>query len=189
MPAPAWPYGPAVAALVDRAALSSLGAGTPNVPARGALAALDPQSLASPHPLRDREMALACIAGLWLRHDFLDESHQVSQTIDTPAGSFWHAIMHRREGDFSNSKYWFRRVGQYAVFGPLAEAAGELAARHRTASAAAFLTTQAVWDPFKFVDLCQHAGSDESLTGLCRTIQHREWQLLFDDCFARAIGK
>jgi hypothetical protein len=49
-------------------------------------------------------------AGLWLYVDDLDRSHHVSQSIETPVGSYWHGIMHRREGDFSNAKYWFRRA-------------------------------------------------------------------------------
>ena len=39
-------------------------------------------------------------AGIWLYVDDLDQSHRVSQTVHTPTGSYWHAIMHRREGDF-----------------------------------------------------------------------------------------
>ena len=49
-------------------------------------------------------MASACLAGLWLYHDYLDESHAVSQSIHTPAGSYWHGLMHRREPDFANPK-------------------------------------------------------------------------------------
>src|SRR5690606_38969416 len=45
-------------------------------------------------------------AGLWLYIDELDRSHVVSQTIDDATGSYWHGIMHRREGDFGNSHYW-----------------------------------------------------------------------------------
>lgn len=50
-------------------------------------------------------------AALWLYVDDLDRSHALSQSIETEAGAFWHGIMHRREGDFWNSKYWFRRAG------------------------------------------------------------------------------
>jgi len=52
-------------------------------------------------------------AGLWLYVDELGRSHRVSQSIDDTTGSFWHGIMHRREGDFSNSHYWFRKVGDH----------------------------------------------------------------------------
>ncbi|MEX2215401.1 MAG: hypothetical protein WD768_14810 [Phycisphaeraceae bacterium] len=52
-------------------------------------------------------------AGLWLYVDRLDRSHEISQAMDDATGSFWHAIMHRREGDFGNSHYWFRRAGNH----------------------------------------------------------------------------
>ena len=50
-------------------------------------------------------------AGLLLYIDDLDGSHERSQSIESDEGSYWHGIMHRREGDFWNSKYWFRRAG------------------------------------------------------------------------------
>src|SRR4029079_11488334 len=73
-----------------------------------------------------RELPAACRAGLWLAFDFLDESHAISQDLETAGGSFWHAIMHRREPDASNSKYWWRRVGEHPVFASLTEAAARL---------------------------------------------------------------
>jgi hypothetical protein len=53
---------------------------------------------------------------------------------------------------------------------------------------AAFLRTQTAWEPFAFVDLCAaalvgRAPCDE----LCRQIQRREWQLLFDWCYHQAV--
>lgn len=35
----------------------------------------------------------AVLAGLWLWHDWLDASHELSQGIGSATGSFWHARM------------------------------------------------------------------------------------------------
>src|SRR5262245_21627515 len=77
-------------------------------PARQILRDLKPSQLIEAN-LPSPKSTQAMLAGLWLYHDWLDESHRISQSLDTPTGSFWHAIMHRRERDFSNSKYWYAR--------------------------------------------------------------------------------
>ena len=64
--------------------------------------------------------AAALLSGLWLWHDCLDESHKLSQQLHTTSGSMWHAIMHRREGDFSNSKYWYARCENHPSLPSLA---------------------------------------------------------------------
>ena len=58
----------------------------------------------------------ALIAGLWLYVDDLERSHVVGQSIEDATGSYWHGIMHRREGDFSNSHYWLRRAAGHVLF-------------------------------------------------------------------------
>lgn len=50
-------------------------------------------------------------SALWLYVDELDRSHRISQQIHDADGSYWHGIMHRREGDFPNSHYWFHNTG------------------------------------------------------------------------------
>lgn len=181
------PYFAALTALLTPDRLNPLGPGQPNAALRARLAALTPAILLAPHPIRDEEMGRACLAGLWLYHDFLDESHAISQDLATPVGSYWHALMHRREPDFWNSKYWFRRVGTHPVFEPLRTAAARLAAD--ATGPAAFLARQASWEPLAFVDLCE-ASSDEAAPfhELCRRVQHAEWELLFAHCYERAVG-
>src|SRR5262245_30984412 len=97
-------YPPTLADVLRQLPLAPLGPGTPDRAMGGRLLVLDALGTA------DEDMASACQAGLWLAFDFLFESHAISQELHTPEGSFWHAIMHSREPDASNSKYWWRRV-------------------------------------------------------------------------------
>jgi hypothetical protein len=168
-------YGPVFAELLREERLAPLGPGMPNRSVQSKLAALSIDKAFAHATVRDRQMASACLAGLWLYHDFLDESHTISQDIETTTGSFWHGIMHRREPDASNAGYWFRRVGEHPVFNELASEAQRLG------------TGQ--WNPFDFIDLCEkHRGTDSKQEMLLRQIQHMEWQLLFAYCHARAVG-
>ncbi len=133
-------------------------------------------------------MALCCVSGLWLRHNFLNESHSISQGIPSASGSYWHGMMHRREGDYPNAKYWFRRVGEHPVFDLLSANANELAAA-QTDLDAAFLAKQSRWDPLRFIDLCEKVtGSGRPSEEVCRSVAHLEWQLLFDYCYRQATG-
>jgi hypothetical protein len=162
-------YSPAIQALLAPQQLPELGPGTSNHFAQTALQALTIESVGD--RCTNRPMALACISGLWLLHDFLDESHRISQELQTPTGSYWHGIMHRREPDPDNAKYWFRHVGQHPVFDLLTEAMGER------------------WDPCGFIDRCEACrGTGSQAEADCRRIQLREWQVLFDWCFRRAAG-
>ncbi len=183
-------YSPAINALLAKAAVNPLGPGQPNEAARPQLAALTIENAFAPEKVCDRDMAAACLAGLWLYHDFIDEAHSICQNIETPSGSYWHGIVHRREPDFDNAKYWFRRVGRHEIFGPLLKSAKQLTASSPPDQEAAFWATQSFWDPFAFIDLCeevQRGGSGSDL--LCRQIQKREWELLFEYCYHQALGK
>ncbi|MGH8672350.1 MAG: hypothetical protein ACREUA_10020 [Burkholderiales bacterium] len=135
-------------------------------------------------------MARACISALWLYHDYLDESHKISQSLNTREGSYWHAILHRREGDHSNSKYWFARTGSHPVYTPLWAAAKRLASNETLEDAARFLADQPRWQPETFVDLCRACVTgNATCEKLCREVQRVEWGLLFDYCYRHAIGK
>lgn len=165
-------YGPVLADLVTSAEPMSLDAGGANIASRPALSALSLESAFKHVSIVDTDMARCCLSGVWLLHNFLDESHTISQGISTPSGSYWHGIMHRREGDYSNAKYWMRRVGEHPVFDEMAEHSQN-------------------WDPFSFVDDCERAvgsGNQAEISTL-RSQQHLEWQMLFDFCYQAAVGR
>jgi hypothetical protein len=97
----------------------------------------------------------------------------VAQDLETPEGSYWHALVHRQEPDAGNSGYWFRQVGTHPIFPEL-----------RTRAQQIGLTVGDRWDAFAFIDYCEkarlHPGSAEERIAL--DVQLAEWQLLFDWC-------
>lgn len=165
-------YGAAFALLIPADRWMPLDAGVDDRQEHARLSSLTIENAFAGCKVVDTSMALCCLSGLWLLHNFLDESHTISQGIATSSGSFWHGIMHRREGDFSNAKYWFERVGDHPVFALLtAEGGGS-------------------WDPFQFVDDCQRAlrSGDAKRIAALRQIQQSEWDALFDFCYRAALG-
>jgi hypothetical protein len=141
----------------------------------------------------------ALAAGIYQWHDLLEDSHREAQSIEGKGalqlGDYWHAIMHRREPDYGNAKYWFRALGRHGLFGKLAELAGDVmtTVAQRTNNAArrwaARLLGARGWDPFAFVDLCEECAGDENseLALAARRIQAIEMSLLMKAC-ARLTG-
>lgn len=169
-------YSPALAEVLREPRLAELGPGSPNRALQSTLERLTPAALLAPGTVRDADMAGCCLAGVWLYHDFLDESHRICQDIGTPTGSYWHALMHRREPDAGNSKYWWRRVGKHPVFAQLGDAAARLGWR--------------TWDPEAFVDECENErGTGSPRERLLREVQLVEWEQLFAWCYRQAVGQ
>jgi len=110
-------------------------------------------------------------AGLFFYFSCWNEAHQTAQNIETPEGSYWHAMVHRQEPDAQNAGYWFRRVGQHSIFPAL-----------RKFAAGQGLNFGLTWDPIAFVGYCGDAkpGSGEERKAM--EVQRAEWQLLFDWC-------
>ena len=169
--------------------LCELGPGKPNKAARKALDSLDARALADGRTVKDADMAACCISGLWLLHDYLDQSHKINQNIETTTGSYWHGIMHRREPDYSNAKYWFRRVGRHEVFPVLAAEVKEQAQDSAEARIAESWVGSGSWDAAAFVDSCENArGCGTAGELYCRRVARLEWKILFDYCYREAFA-
>lgn len=123
-----------------------------------------------------RAAALA-LALLW--HDDLDGAHQWCQAHEGhPECDYVHALLHRREGDFTNAKYWFREVGSHPVYAVVARVATELKQPG--------LVIDGQWRPAAMVDACAAAlGGEPVRSPALMQLQAAEFRALVD----HVVGK
>lgn len=192
---------PAVRSIVESAPLPGLGEG----PLANQIAIEIEQLLAGDDPFlaslssSGRELALA---GLWLLAGELERSHVLSQNQPSASGSYWHGIMHRRERDYGNAVYWFRRAGQHPVMTQLSE---HIAQHAQTGQHHRSLNIQQLSQPRlvaeTLTDLYEQAYRDaspsqpraagEDCNDFAATLQLMgwwEWQLLFGFCLKFVRG-
>jgi hypothetical protein len=150
------------------------------IEARDVLESLKPADVIAGR-VRDLDAAGCVLAGLWLWHDFLEPAHLICQSIQTPSGAMWHAIVHRREGDFSNAKYWYRQAASHPMTASMTSRVDAIT-HEMPSDKALFKLTAAGWNPQAFVDLAQavHTRGDEAQRRAVASIQQLEWQALFE---------
>jgi hypothetical protein len=118
-------------------------------------------------------------AGLLLWNDDLDAAHELVQDGRDATECFWHAIIHRREGDFGNANYWWARTGTHPAFEPVRQAVLEdlqdepAAQEFRHA-----ISTQ--WQPGLLVQRVEEDRGRES--AWLRRVQKAEMRTLLDWC-------
>ena len=116
--------------------------------------------------------------GLLYAVDALEPAHAIFQEAKGDLGSYWHGMMHRREADFDNARYWFRRAGELPFFGALQGAVSEFSPD---------MARQSNWDPYLFTGQCEQArfGAEE-LVGEMIKLQQVEFEVIFDYCWRQS---
>ncbi|WP_205880932.1 hypothetical protein [Limisphaera ngatamarikiensis] len=120
--------------------------------------------------------AIRALILLW--YDQWTRAHELVQALENRDGALVHALVHRREPDFWNSKYWWRRTGQHPAFTALAQRARPWLKQHAPAEWTRRLIRNDAWDPFALVDLIETilTTSDAAAARLARQLQHIEFQ-------------
>lgn len=141
--------------------------------------------LFSPERIRNENNARAFVSGLLIWNDSEEDAHAIAQSIPTSEGSYFHAIIHRREPDIWNSGYWFRKTGDHPVY----ELIYDFVAQNRGKDATEKLLAGNSWDPDTFntiVEQAQRAGSIDDT--VLREIQLAELLFLLAHTYRHSIG-
>ena len=114
--------------------------------------------------------------------DDLGGCHEFFQNTASDLVGYWHGMMHRREADFDNARYWFRRAGSLPFFDNL---------HRQTAEISSNMTKQFSWDPYLFTGRCeQHRFGEDSETRELVRLQQVEFEVVFDYSWRQAkVGR
>ena len=129
--------------------------------------------------ITDRKIFALVRGALLFAVDALDAAHKIFQDEPGNLGSYWHGMMHRREGDFDNARYWFRRAGRLPIFEKMHEAATEVSAN---------MARQATWDAYLLTGMCEQAKfGDTEAVKECVVLQRVEFEQMLGYCWRQSV--
>ena len=129
--------------------------------------------------LTDADRIIRLRAAALLYHDHHDEAHDLVQDLTDHDGALLHGILHRREPDYWNAKYWFRRFVAHPAHVALGRRIPSLVTAPAQAPLAKEITRPGAFDPFTFVDLVEAAARKPALDPevvWLRQVQHAEFE-------------
>lgn len=139
----------------------------------------DDAAIAGDQPILHAPAFALVRGGLHYAIDAIHEAHVFFQDAVGDLAAYWHGMMHRREGDFDNARYWFRRAGTQPFF-----------ARAHSASAvhSADMARQSSWDPYLFTGACEQAKFGAENVAELLALQRVEFDAAFDYTWRQAVG-
>ena len=118
-------------------------------------------------------------AGLFYFHNALADAHKEVSKAESPEASYWHGMVHRREGDFENARYWMRRTGEHPAFQEM---------QSRASDASPNMAKQYGWDPFLFIHLCeQYKYGETTYKKELGHLQKVEFSVIFDYVWRQCV--
>lgn len=135
---------------------------------------------------RPTDSAVLLRAAALLYHDHQDDAHDLVADRNDISAAFLHGILHRREPDYWNAKYWFRQCELHPVYSAVAARLGTWLDPQEAEAAQAF-TLPGTFDPFAFVDACESCRRIDPKSprvAILRKIQHAEFEAIVQHLLA-----
>jgi hypothetical protein len=142
---------------------------------------MDDATLAGGKAIKDPAQFTLVRGAILYALDELDAAHQIFQEDHSELGSYWHGMMHRREGDFDNARYWFRRAGRLTLFHAMHAASRGVSST---------MSRQETWDPYLLTGECEQVrfGAHE-LTQECQRLLRVEFDVLLAYSWEKGVGE
>jgi len=158
----------------DPRPLERLVRGKPNAAGKKAVEALTKRDMKD---AKDSKSLPLVQGALYLCFDCWKEAHELADAHEgTAAGHWLHAIVHRREPDAGNSKYWYAKVSPparvFEAIGLEALAFLKKAPVPELESLAQELQKTKIWTPAAFVELCDKFKEGEPGSPGYRALAH-----------------
>jgi len=121
-----------------------------------------------------------------LYHDHHDPAHNRVQDRGDREGCLIHAVLHRREPDYWNAAYRFRRVSGHPIYGAATPAAIRAATTPAAKAVLERLTLSGNLDPMAMVQECERLADqpDSDAIAYLRQVQHLEFSCLVEHLIA-----